>query len=147
MKKLEDLPKKEPFKAPDNYFESFPFRMQQRVSQLSTEKKPAIYQNPVFKYSLAFVLIISLAFVLTLYKGKNSNNPDNWLSKVSDEELLFYLKENNYQFDDFFHDETDIWNQLLDEENELMELETLKDDLLEKYLEQLDFEINIDENI
>ncbi|MDA3909972.1 MAG: hypothetical protein PF448_01270 [Bacteroidales bacterium] len=63
MKRLNDIPKKDPFKAPDGYFETLPDKVRDRIqAEKQADAKPGFFA--VFKPYLYFAgFFIALAFL------------------------------------------------------------------------------------
>jgi hypothetical protein len=97
MKKLEDIPKNNPFSVPDGYFEKLPGMIQARIE--GTAKKQAI---PYFRYALQYAMpVIALIIVAILYlTPKTSGNYDDILATVSTEQLAAYLADSDVTTDD-----------------------------------------------
>lgn len=97
MKKLEDIPKNNPFSVPDGYFEKLPGVIQARIE--GPAKKPAL---PYFRYALQYAMpVIVLIIVAVLYfKPLPTQTYDDLLATVSTEELTAYLADSDVTTDD-----------------------------------------------
>jgi hypothetical protein len=91
MKKLEDIPKNNPFKVPDGYFDKLPGMIQARIAEKSDVKEV----KPYFRYALQYALpVIILAVVGVIYLvPPAAKDVDTMLASVSTEELVTYLEE------------------------------------------------------
>lgn len=96
MKKLEDIPKKDFFSAPDGYFDSLPQRVAVRL-----EKKPKPYATAV-RYSLQYALpLVVLAVGLFWFLQSANQNAEKLLADVETTELVSYLAEADVSYEDF----------------------------------------------
>ena len=91
MKKLEDIPKNNPFKVPEGYFDKLPGMIQARISEKSDVKEA----KPYFRYALQYALpVVVLAIVAVIYLiPPTTQNADALLASVSTDELVAYLEE------------------------------------------------------
>ncbi len=91
MKKLEDMPKNNPFKVPEGYFDRLPGIIQARVA----EKSDVMEAKPYFWYALQYALpVIVLAIVAVIYLVPSTpQSVDSMLASVSTEELVAYLEQ------------------------------------------------------
>lgn len=98
MKKLEDIPKNNPFSVPDGYFERLPGVIQSRIAEGNAEKQT----RPYFRYALGFALpLVVLIIVAVLYlTPKGNENYNDILSTVSNEQLAAYLADSDITTDD-----------------------------------------------
>lgn len=98
MKKLEDIPKNNPFSVPDGYFEKLPGVVQARI-EAGTVKKPVPYVRYALQYAMP---VVALIIVAVIYLGPKSggNNYDDILSSVSTEQLAAYLADSDLTTDE-----------------------------------------------
>lgn len=98
MKKLEDIPKNNPFSVPDGYFEKLPGVVQARI-EAGTVKKPVPYVRYALQYAMP---VVALIIVAVIYLGLKSggNNYDDILSSVSTEQLAAYLADSDLTTDE-----------------------------------------------
>lgn len=98
MKKLEDIPKKHPFNAPEDYFDRLPGMIQARIEKESGVKEA----RPYFRYALQYALpVIVLAIVAVIYLvPQKSQDVDTMLASVSTEELVAYLEQSELTTDE-----------------------------------------------
>jgi hypothetical protein len=130
MKKLEDIPKNNPFSVPDGYFEKLPGMIQARIE--GTAKKQA---TPYFRYALQYALpVIALIIVAVLYlTPKTTDTYDDMLAAVSTEELAAYLADSDVTTDEILE------SAELDEESaDAIEAEVYFNDIDLTDLEELD---------
>jgi hypothetical protein len=85
--KLEDIPKKEIFTAPDGYFDMLPGVIQARVAKQSR------FTRPVWQYSLRYALpaVVLVAAGILWYTRQTS--AQDMLAGIATEELVRYLEE------------------------------------------------------
>lgn len=98
MKRLEDIPKNNPFSVPDGYFEKLPGVIQARI-EAGTVKKPVPYVRYALQYAMP---VVALIIVAVIYLGPKSggNNYDDILSSVSTEQLAAYLADSDLTTDE-----------------------------------------------
>lgn len=98
MKKLEDIPKHNPFSVPDGYFDKLPGVIQARVAEGHARKE----SRPFFQYALRVALPVA-AVVITaiLYFTPSANgNYHEILASVETEQLTAYLEESDITVDE-----------------------------------------------
>lgn len=98
MKRLEDIPKNNPFSVPDGYFEKLPGVIQARI-EAGTVKKPVPYVRYAFQYAMPVVALIIVA-IIYLSPKSGGNNYDDILSSVSTEQLAAYLADSDLTTDE-----------------------------------------------
>lgn len=121
MKKLEDIPKNNPFSVPDGYFEKLPGVIQARVAE-GTQKQ----SRPFFQYALRVALpVVALVIVAVVYfMPSTRENYNDILASVDTEQLTAYLEESDLTVDELL-DEAE-----LDEESiEAIEAEVYFNDI------------------
>ena len=98
MKRLEDIPKNNPFSVPDGYFEKLPGVIQARI-EAGKVRKPVPYVRYAFQYAMP---VVALIIVAVIYLGPKSggNNYDDILSSVSTEQLAAYLADSDLTTDE-----------------------------------------------
>lgn len=98
MKKLEDIPKNNPFSVPDGYFDKLPGIIQARIAEGAAQKKTV----PYFRYALQYALpVVTLIIVAIIYlTPKESANYNDILATVSTEQLAAYLADSDITTDD-----------------------------------------------
>ena len=95
MIRLDDIPKKSLFEAPEGYFEKLPGRIQTRIAV--PEPEPA-WGRLALRYALPVVLLAAAAvFVLT---NRGTLSPEDLLAQVDSEQLVAYLDETDLNSDD-----------------------------------------------
>lgn len=98
MAKLEDIPKKEVFKAPEGYFDTLPGRIQARV-----EKDHNIARSPFVSFSLKYALpalMVAAAGIFWFTSSHKSLDVDTMLSAVETEDLVAYLDDSDISTDE-----------------------------------------------
>ena len=82
--KLEEIAKTNPFKVPNNYFENFPLRMADKISQAEPTKAPKlshVWLRPQYVAVFSVALIAVIVFFGINFFNKQSQRP------LSDQEL------------------------------------------------------------
>lgn len=98
MKKLDNIPKNNPFSVPDGYFDKLPGIIQARIAEATPEKQARPYLRYALQYALPAIVLI-LAVVLYLAPEKTENYNDI-LASVSTEQLTAYLADSDITTDD-----------------------------------------------
>lgn len=98
MKKLEDIPKNNPFSVPDGYFDKLPGVIQARIAEGTAQKEA----RPYFRYALRVALpLVAIVVVAILYFTPSSNdNYNDILASVDTEQLTSYLEETDITVDE-----------------------------------------------
>jgi hypothetical protein len=101
MKKLEDIPKKDHFSAPDGYFEALPGRISARL-----EKKPGLLERPAFRYSLQYALPVLILFVIGIVwfsqPTVDSDASDDLFASIETTALVEFLADaESISYEDF----------------------------------------------
>jgi hypothetical protein len=104
MKKLEDIPKKDHFNAPEGYFEALPGRISARI-----EQKPASMERPVFRYTLQYALPVLVLFVLGVVwfsqPAADRNNTDDLFANIETAALIEFLADaETTSYEDFLNE-------------------------------------------
>jgi hypothetical protein len=104
MKKLDDIPKKEPFKAPEGYFDSFEDRLKTRIDAKKETQRTSLWQavKPYFYFAAFFAAIVFLLKIgINQFTDKYNNESQN--ANIAQSESLYY----EYEFisDDMIYDE------------------------------------------
>lgn len=120
MKKLEDIPKNNPFTVPDGYFDKLPGVIQARID--AGKAKTAVpYLRYAFQYAVPVVVLV-VAAVLYFRPQPQSASYDDILASVSTEQLAVYLTDSDLTTDEIVDAGT------LDEESaEAIEAEVFTD--------------------
>jgi hypothetical protein len=103
MKKLEDIPKKDFFSAPEGYFETLPGKVMTRL-----EKKREAEHTPVLRYALQFAVPLIVIIVVGVFWFRQEPSTENMLASVETEELVDYLADADTGFDPDFIDNLDF---------------------------------------
>lgn len=98
MKKLEDIPKKQPFEAPEGYFDKLPGMIQARIKKESGVKESIPYFRYALQYALP-VVVLAIAAIIYLVPQK-AQDIDSQLASVSTEELVAYLEQSELTTDE-----------------------------------------------
>ncbi len=135
MKKLEDIPKKDHFSAPEGYFEALPGRINSRI-----EKKAGLSERPVFRYSLQYALPALVLFVLGIIwfsqPSVEDTANDDLLSSIETAALVEFLADaENTSYEDFLDEVNPSFAEADSLENAVYEL-SFPDDNIEELLEE-----------
>lgn len=133
MGKLDDIPRKQIFSVPEDYFDELPSRIQSRIAATPVDKAVP----PVFRYTLQYALpLILIAAIAFFYIG---HEPDagSILATVATEDLLYYLEDSPLTTEDLLESVDFSRGDLEAIENEVYDLEL--GDLDD---EQIDEELN-----
>ena len=122
MKKLEDIPKNNPFSVPDGYFDKLPGVIQARIAEGTAEKQA----KPYFRYALQYALpVVALIIVAVLYlTPKETESYNDILATVSTEQLAAYLADSDVTTDDILES-----GELDEESAEAIEAEVYFNDI------------------
>lgn len=139
MKKLEDIPKKDPFNAPEGYFEALPGRISTRI-----EKKTGLFERPVFRYSLQYALPAMIIFVLGIIwfsqPSIEDTTNDDLLSSIETAALVEFLADaESTSYEDFLDEVNPSFAEADSLENAVYEL-SFPGDNIDELLEE--FETN-----
>ena len=102
MKKLDDIPKKSAFEAPEGYFDRLPGIIQARLTQTevdrNTESGWLVYLGYSLKYALPVVAIAAASFFYLNMPGDQST--EYLLASVDTGYLVAYLEDADVSTDD-----------------------------------------------
>ncbi|MEJ0057885.1 MAG: hypothetical protein WDN75_20910 [Bacteroidota bacterium] len=93
MKKLEDIPKKDFFSAPEGYFDRLPEVVQSRVAE--SKREPAWV--PYFRNSLKYALPVIVIGVASFFYFNKTEAPstEEVLASIDSGQLIAYLEDND----------------------------------------------------
>lgn len=130
--KLDDIEKKLPFQAPENYFEELPLKVQGKIDA----KRPLYLGSLTLSWKLALAAVPVLVLAITIgFLLPQEKTSEQILAEVPEADLVAYLGMDDYE-----------WNEIaLTFDNELLEsfeddssleiLDLQEDDLGNIYLE------------
>ncbi|MBL7852721.1 MAG: hypothetical protein JNN04_17585 [Cyclobacteriaceae bacterium] len=95
MKRLDEIPKKLLFEAPEGYFEKLPGRIQARISQPEPE---VAWGKMALRYALP-VLVLGAAAVFFL-TSRPALSPEELIASIDSEQLVAYLEDSEVNTDD-----------------------------------------------
>lgn len=134
-KNLNNLPNSNPFGVPENYFESFPGRLSDKIKEkekTGKRKKPKVFRIAINQLGLAASLaafaIISY-FSIRLILNNTNSEPDSFYSEVIE-----------YGIDDY---EMDLLFDTYEEENNILEQEDTYQDEIIDYLVSENIEMTL----
>ncbi|MFO7879629.1 MAG: hypothetical protein R6V52_06310 [Bacteroidales bacterium] len=132
MKKIDNIPKKNSFKAPDDYFDSFESRLQQRLETRKQKQNLPVWQavKPYF-YMLAF--FAGMAFLLKVGINHFSEDFQNQFpnTEIAENQSLYYEYE--------FISEEMIYDELISDPASAITENELDEEAMVTYL--ADYEI------
>jgi hypothetical protein len=138
MKKLENIPKKEIFLAPEGYFEALPGRIRARI----TAEAGVAAQPFIFRYKLQYALPALLICVLGGLWLTNDRRPEDaasLLATVHTEAIVAYLNESDITTDDLLESVSFSTTDLHEIENEAYTI-NLDSKELEEAFDDIDLE-------
>lgn len=93
MKKLEDIPKNNPFSVPDGYFDKLPGVIQARIAEGAAVKQ----SRPFFQYALRVALPVAAVVIVAIiyFTPSATENYNDLLASVDTEQLTAYLEESD----------------------------------------------------
>lgn len=104
MKRIDDIPKRNPFKAPEGYFDEFPEKLQDHINA-NKEKQPVNLLQALKPYFYFIAFFVALAFLFKFGVDKLSSDFQNQnnTEQITDNENLYY----EYEFisDDMIYEE------------------------------------------
>lgn len=109
MKKLEDIPKKDLFKAPDGYFDKLPGIIQARV----VKPEPKSIWVPVLKFALPVLALVTVG--IFWFSNPATQSLETELASIDTDQLVAYIDINEIAWED--EEVTDL------SADELLELE------------------------
>ncbi|MBS1544368.1 MAG: hypothetical protein JST14_12085 [Bacteroidetes bacterium] len=132
MKRLEDIPKKDIFEAPEGYFDRLPSVIQSRVTTESSSRW-TLFAQPAWKYALSLVFLAAGLYWFLLRPEPQS--PEQMLASVDTISLIAYLNESDMSTEEILEsvplnnvdaDEIQAGSlqNLLPDDSTLMELES-----------------------
>lgn len=135
--KLDELPKKQLYSVPDDYFKELPSIIQARVVKPEQARTPA----PVWSSALRYALPVIALVMMLVYFGVRLKNDDidvqAMIDEIPTEELISYITESEITTDELLSlidlNELDV-DGMVDENIELLN-DNEWDDLLEEYPE------------
>ncbi|HCZ35242.1 MAG TPA: hypothetical protein DHV26_04875 [Cytophagales bacterium] len=113
MKKLEDIPKKDLFKAPDGYFDKLPGIIQARVAK----PEPKSVWMPVMKFALPVVAVVTVG--IFWFSNPTVQSVEAELASINTEHLIAYLDNNEVVWEDVEVDRNWSEDDLLELENQV----------------------------
>ncbi|MBX2894037.1 MAG: hypothetical protein KF763_01250 [Cyclobacteriaceae bacterium] len=113
MKKLEDIPKKDLFKAPDGYFDKLPGIIQARVAK----PEPKSVWMPVIKFALPVVAVVTAG--IFWFSNPTVQSVEAELASINTEHLIAYLDNNEVVWEDVEVDRNWSEDDLLELENQV----------------------------
>ncbi len=97
MARLEDIPKKQFFTTPEDYFDDLPGKIQARV----IPDRPISKKQPVLRYALQYALpLVLIVASVTYYNLRRDTSPETILASVETEEIILYLQESGMTTDE-----------------------------------------------
>ena len=95
MKRLDEIPKKTLFEAPEGYFEKLPSRIQARIAK---PEPAAAWGKLALRYAIPVAVLGAAAiFFLT---SRPSLSPEEVIASIDSEQLVAYLQDSEVNTDD-----------------------------------------------
>jgi hypothetical protein len=141
--KLEDINKDNIFKVPDNYFEEFPDRLQQRIAESEKSKATPVIPIKRFIQVAAAAVILFFAIYGIMQVNNQPASIDQILSDISTEELIDYLVESDISTEELLAD-LDISILTSDEdpiEDEVIPTEPIDEMIIDEILDEYEIEM------
>lgn len=113
MRKLEDIPKKDLFTAPDGYFDKLPGIIQARVAK----PEPKSVWLPVLKFALPVVALFTVG--IFWFSNPTVKSVEAELASINTEQLIAYLDNNEVVWEDVDVDRNWSEDDLLELENQV----------------------------
>ncbi|NOT76477.1 MAG: hypothetical protein HOP08_16235 [Cyclobacteriaceae bacterium] len=98
MRKLEDIPKKDLFEAPEGYFDRLPGIIQTRVAESEKQSAWLPYFTTSLKYALP-VLVIGIGAIF-YWQQPEAQSAETLLTSIDTTQLVAYLDESDVSLDD-----------------------------------------------
>ena len=135
--KLDELPKKQVYSVPDDYFKELPSLIQARVVKPELVKTPVIIWSSALRYALPVVALI----MMLVYFGTRLSNDDidvqAMIDDISTEELVKYITDSEITTDELLSlidiNELDV-DGMVDDNIELLN-DSEWDEIIEEYPE------------
>ena len=133
--KLDELPKKQLYSVPDDYFKELPSIIQARVVKPEQARTPVLVWSSALRYALPVIALV----MMLVYFGVRINNDDidvqAMIDEIPTEELISYITESEITTDELLSlidlNELDV-DGMVDEDIELLN-DSEWDDLIEEY--------------
>ncbi|MEI9920105.1 MAG: hypothetical protein WDO14_15120 [Bacteroidota bacterium] len=129
MRKLEDIPKQNPFKVPDGYFDQLPTVIQSRMTK-DTRHAPMVR---VISLSLKLALPVAALVVAGIFWFRPATTLDDQLEGIDTEQIALYLSNTEHADIDESQDNAGFTIQELDQLQDTIysKLEYSDEDLLD----------------
>ena len=134
MKKLADIPKTQPFKVPDNYFEDLPMRIQARIQKPEPKSLWAGEWGLALKLAIP-VLVIGIGAVVFWPSVAINADTTASLDSVPTTELLAYLESDELSIEEIIENGSFTAASL----NDLSPTSTIEDNDMNEFIQQYDF--------
>jgi hypothetical protein len=138
MKKLEDIPKKDIFEAPEGYFDRLPGLIQARVSKPVADAPWVLSLRMTLRYAVPILVVGVISWLYLRMPG--SPSAEDMIASVDSNNLVAYLQESDITADDLLEN-----LQLSDEDAEAIQNRTYNElQMNEEDMEYLSNEFGID---
>jgi hypothetical protein len=134
VKKLEDIPKAQPFKVPDNYFEDLPMRIQARIQKPEPKSVWAGEWGLALKLAIP-VLVIGIGAIIFWPSAHVDSDLSASLDSVPTSELLAYLESDEISIEEIIENGSFTSTSL----NDLDPTSTIEDKDMNEFIQQYDF--------
>ncbi len=135
--KLEDLPKKQLYSVPDNYFDELPGIIQASVVKPEHIRSPSVFWSASLRYALPVLALVMMLVYFGIRINNNSIDVQAMLDDISTEDLVLYITESELTTDELLSlidiNELDV-EGLVDDNIEILN-DSEWEDILEAYPE------------
>ena len=135
--KLDELPKKQLYSVPDNYFNELPSIIQARVVKPVQTRVSVLIWSSALRYALPVIALVMMLVYFGARINKDDIDVQAMIDEIPTEELISYITESEITTDELLSlidlNELDV-DGMVDENIELLNDDEW-DDLLEEYPE------------
>lgn len=133
--KLEDIPKKEIFTVPDDYFDKLPGNIQARISVQKSER--SFFAIPMVRYALPVLIVGIAAWFWLTPTSTAALTAEEMVAQVATEDLLAYINETDVTTDELVNSLQLDQNDADAIQQSVYELD-LSDESIETILDEID---------
>ena len=135
--KLDELPKKQLYSVPDNYFNELPSVIQASVVKPEHNRTPSVFWSASLRYALPALALIMMLVYFGVRINDNDIDVQAMLEDIPTEELVLFITESEITTDELLSlidiKELDV-DGLMDDNIEILDDSELED-ILEAYPE------------
>lgn len=97
--KLEDIKKDNPFKVPDNYFDDFYSRLENKLEKEKVKTHKIIYLKPLFAIAASIMLILLLSKPISI--SENFTSRSTIQIELTDDDMVEYIASTSSDYEIF----------------------------------------------